>query len=286
MFDAAARHQNFRLAALELNLTQGAVAQQVRKLEADLGVQLFQRQARGLKLTDHGNTYHLAIHRALNIIDQATQLIQPEEATITISITPSFASKWLVPRLSNFLQQYPNINVQTIATEKLTNFQSDNIDLAIRQGRLTAVKGLHTQALSPLNLRAVCSPHFAKDLQAINRLEDCLSYPLIQDSHKLWDTFLSENELTTQSKIAQFNQTTLAIDAAANGQGIALAPQILFNNELAQGRLIELCPDTRDNQGGYYLVYPDHHKNSPNRDALINWIFSEFQINESSRLLE
>ncbi|WP_413694259.1 LysR family transcriptional regulator [Psychromonas sp. KJ10-2] len=88
MFDAAARHQNFRLAALELNLTQGAVAQQVRKLEADLGVQLFQRQARGLKLTDHGNTYHLAIHRALNIIDQATQLIQPEETTITISITP------------------------------------------------------------------------------------------------------------------------------------------------------------------------------------------------------
>lgn len=121
MFDAAARHLNFRLAAEELNLTQGAVAQQVRRLESDLGLQLFYCKARGLALTEVGRRYHRPVSRALAMIDDATRKIQPESTSITLSSTPSFASKWLVPRLVSFSQAYPTIDVQTVASEGLAN---------------------------------------------------------------------------------------------------------------------------------------------------------------------
>ena len=275
MFDAAARHLNFRLAAEELNLTQGAVAQQVRRLESDLGCQLFYRKARGLALTEVGRSYHRPVSKALAMIDDASRELQPESTVITLSITPSFASKWLVPRLAAFSLTYPNIEVKTVASEGLANFQTDGIDLAVRQGHPPFGEELHAELFAPLDLRAVCSPDFAKTVAPIKQLEDFTGLQLIQDSHNLWDSLFEEVGLSAQNRILQFNQTTLAMDAAANGQGIALAPKILLNVELEQGRLVELWQDTQANQGGYYVVYPRNRKSYPARDALIQWALSE-----------
>jgi LysR family glycine cleavage system transcriptional activator len=275
MFDAAARHLNFRLAAQELNLTQGAVAQQVRRLESDLGYQLFYRKARGLELTKIGRSYHKPISRALVMINEATRNLQPESSSITLSITPSFASKWLVPRLSSFSLAYPNIEVQTVANEGLANFQSDGVDLAIRLGHPPFSEKLYAELLSPLDLQAVCSPSYAEQAEPILQLEDFTTHQLIQDAHKLWDSLLEEASLSPQNRIMQFNQTALAMDAAANGQGIALAPRILLNVELDQGRLVKVWQDSRTDQGGYYIVYPRHRKSSPARDTLIAWILAE-----------
>lgn len=281
MFDAAARYLNFRLAAEELNLTQSAVAQQVRRLEADLGFQLFHRKARGLVLTKVGRSYHRPISRALAMIDDATRKLESESTSITLSVTPSFASKWLVPRLASFTEAHRSIDVQTVANEALANFHSDGIDLAIRQGHPPFGKGLHIELLSPITLLAVCSPDFAKKTAPIEQLEDFTSLPLIQDSHNFWDNLFEETGLTARKRIAQFNQSTLAIDAAANGQGVALAPDILLSLELEQGRLVELWRDTRKDQGGYYIVYPNNLKSNTARDALIEWAISEVEDSSS-----
>lgn len=275
MFDAAARHLNFRLAAEELNLTQGAVAQQVRRLESDLGFRLFYRKARGLALTEIGQSYHKPVSRALTMIDDATRKLQPESTAITLSITPSFASKWLVPRLAIFATAYPNIEVQTVASESLANFQSDGVDLAVRLGHPPFGEEFHTELLAPFDLCAVCSPDFAEKIAPITQLEDFATQPLIQDSHNLWGTLLEEVGLSPQHRLMQFNQTTLAMDAAANGQGITLAPRILLDVEFEQGRLIEIWRDTRTNIGGYYLVYPRNRKSSPARDTFIAWALAE-----------
>ena len=275
MFDAAARHLNFRRAALELNLTQGAVAQQVRQLEANLGYQLFHRHARGLDLTEIGRTYHNAIHRALVIIDDATDKLKPENTTVTLSITPSFASKWLVPRLADFARAYPGIDVHTVASEGIANFQSDGVDIAIRQGHPPFAEDLHSTLLAQLDLRALCSPELAQALSPIAQIADFAEQPLIQDSHNLWYSLFEEFELTPRQKPMQFNQTTLALDAAANGQGIALAPRILSDMDVRRGRLVELWQDTRSSQEGFFIVYPHQKKTSPAIVALIEWALME-----------
>ncbi|MEL7529068.1 MAG: LysR family transcriptional regulator, partial [Pseudomonadota bacterium] len=135
MFDAAARHLNFRLAAEELNLTQGAVAQAIRAMEADLGLRLFERKARGLSFTEAGRRYHSEISKGLEIINEATRNLLPAVNRVSISLPPSFASKWLVPRLPNFMETNPDIDVRIIASEHLTDFQTQDVDIAVRQGR-------------------------------------------------------------------------------------------------------------------------------------------------------
>ena len=298
MFDAAARHLNFRLAAEELNLTQGAVAQQVRQLESKLGIQLFDRKARGLELTEAGQSYHLPVRRALEIINEATLKLQPKTTDITFSVTPSFASKWLVPRLSDFSNAHPEIEVHTLAGTDQANFHSDGVDLAVRlfhtlhgtelakfppdgidfdthPGYSPFDAILHCEQLVPLDLRAVCSPGYAEEIAPVMQIEDFLELQLIQDSQNHWDGLFEEAGLRPRRRMIRFSHTTLAMDAAANGQGVALAPQILLDLEIEQGRLVEIWQDTRSDQGGFYIVYPRNRISDHARDVLIEWIYSE-----------
>ena len=276
-FDAAARHLNFRIAAEELNVTQGAVAQQVRRLEADLGFQLFYRKARGLTLTPVGRDYHGPVHRALSIIGEATQNLKPMSTWVTVSVTPSLASKWLVPRLAAFTASHPDIELRTVATEELANFQNDGVDLSIRQGRPPFGEGLRNKLLAPLNLCAVCSPDYAEAADRVNRVEDFAAHQLIQDSHSHWRALFERTGLPLPPRTLQFNQTALAMDAAANGQGVTLAPRLLVASDLAQGRLVELWQDRQPDESGFYIVCPKRPKPNRARDAVIEWALSEAQ---------
>ena len=276
MFDAAARHLNFGRAAEELKLTQGAVAQQVRQLEADLGVLLFKRVARGLVLTDTGRVYHVSIRRALEIIDDATRKLYPESEDILLSVTPSFASRWLVPRLVSFSKTHPEIDIQTIASERLADFRADRVDIAIRQGFPPFGADLQLELLAPLDLCAVCSPGYAKQAGDIRRLEDFTPCRLIQDSHRHWQRLFDESTLPLRRKTMEFNQTTLAIDAAINGQGIALAPRLLVADDLARDKLVRLWRDRSPQQGGFYVVYPRTAKSKVSaRSKVIKWLHAE-----------
>src|SRR6218665_2677554 len=134
VFEVVTRHLNFRLAAEELGVTQGAVAQQIRGLEAELGLKLFERQPRILLLTEAGRAYVASIRRAFELISEATETLRPEPLHLTISVTPSFASKWLIPRLPDFLAAHPELDMRILASERISNFQSDAVDIAVRLG--------------------------------------------------------------------------------------------------------------------------------------------------------
>lgn len=276
MFDAAARHLNFRIAAEEMNVSQGAVAQQVRGLEADLGVRLFDRLPRGLALTMPGREYHTHISNALAIIEDATQKLHPLDNRITLSVAPSFASKWLVPKLPYFVEQHPDIEINTVASEKLANFRTDGIDVAIRQTRPPFDEDLSVTLLSELQLTAVCSPDFAAsdtDFQALGDFAECA---LIQDSHRHWEKKFSDAGLARPERILQFNQTALAMDAAINGQGIAIAPGLLLETSISQNALRELWHAGQEGQEGFYIVHRDAE--TANMDAktkVIDWLLSQ-----------
>ena len=275
MFDCAARHLNFRLAAEELNLTQGAVAQQVRRLESDLGTQLFHRKARGLALTELGQNYYSSISQALAIIDEATSELQPKTTEVTLSVTPSFASKWLVPRLAALSREHPEFEVHVLANSEMANFRSDGVDLAVRLGKPPFGKNLHCEHLVALDLCAVCSPDFAKEIAPIEQLKDFTSLQLLEDSFlNIWQELLSDAGLRPRQRMIRFSHTALALDAAANGQGITLAPRILLDLDFEQGRLVELWRDTRPDQGGFYIVYP-RNRISYHASVLKDWIFAE-----------
>ncbi len=275
MFDAAARHLNFRLAAEELNVTQGAVAQQVRRLEEDLGAALFHREARGLRFTGRGQEFHGPVRKALALIEDATRKFTPDSTSLTLSVTPSFAAKWLVPRLGRLAESHPEFEVQVVASEELANFKSDGVDLAIRQGRLSTIPGFHVEKLGPMKLCAVCSPAYAAQIGPVNGLADILDLQLIRDGHNLWEAVFEEAGLSSRPRMLRFNQIALAVDAAANGQGIALAPRLLIASELQQGKLTELWQEPGEGADGFYLVYPERNKPNPALTALVDWILSE-----------
>lgn len=133
-FAAAGRHLTFRAAADELGVTQGAVAQQVRGLEDHLGLRLFLREPRGLAFTEEGRAYHTAISHAFSQLADATTALRSSPSRVTISVTPTFASKWLIPRLAEFTAAHPDIDLRITATERVLSFRADGIDLAVRQG--------------------------------------------------------------------------------------------------------------------------------------------------------
>lgn len=274
-FDAAARHLNFRLAAEDLNITQGAVAQQVRKLEAELGLQLFDRLSRGLALTPQGETYCRAVRKGLNIIDAATRDMIPDVRQVVISVPPSFAAKWLVPRLAAFARAHPDIDLQIEASSKVINFASTRVLLAIRQGRPPFGKHLSTELLAPLQLCAVSAPELGDSIGPQPDTSAFAGYPLVQDSHRHWDDVLQGSHGLDRRRVLQLSQTALALDAAANGQGIALAPLMLAEADLATGRLVELWRDTGADQSGFYLVRPEGSERNAAVDTVIGWLLSQ-----------
>ena len=277
MFDAAARHLNFRLAAEELHLTQGAVAQQVRRLETDLGVSLFHREARGLALTEAGKAYCGPVRRALTLLEDATQQLRPEQKQITISVTPSFASKWLVPRLKDFSQAHPEIDLRIMASEAQASFQSDGVDMAVRQGHPPFGADLRAERLCYLDICAVCSPAVAEKVGEIAKLGDLAAYPLLYDAHDLWHTLLETRSAPVPRQILQFSQTALAIDAAGAGQGIALAPGVLVAADIADGRLTCLWRNTTTDEAGFYLVTPKKLRYPASHSAMESWLLDQIQ---------
>lgn len=273
MFSAAAAHLNFRLAAESLHLTQGAVAQQVRQLETDLGVKLFHRLPRGLALTPRGEQYYAAIKQALNLIEEATLQVMAVDNSVTVSVTPSMAAKWLVPRLSQFEEQYPEIDLHVVASETRADFQSDGVDVAIRYGCPPFEKSLHVEHLASIHLLAVCSEQYARQHNighpanpgAAYRVDDpetFVIHRLIQDSHGHWDDWFKAMKLQPARRVLVFNQTALAIDAAINNRGIALVPALLVREHVDKGDLVCLWDFPVTDGNGYYLVYPQRN-NAP-----------------------
>ncbi len=261
VFEVASRHLNFRMAAEELGITQSAVAQQIRKLEAELGVKLFDRLPRALQLTGAGRVYIASISRAFTIITEATQQLRPEPSRITLSVTPTFASKWLIPRLPDFFAHNPMVDLQVVATERMSNFHLDNVDIAVRYGRPPFGPGLHAELLYRQDIIAVCSPGLAAAIGKPDRLDDLKPFMLLGDTHNFWPEFIQAifgQMLMPAAKRVRFNQTAHAIEAAIAGQGIALANSFFVAKDIEEGRLVRLFDRALRGHADFYIVAPRH----------------------------
>jgi len=277
-FECAARHLNFRLAAEELNLTQGAVAQQVRNLEASLGQKLFVRKPRGLDLTEKGAAYFTEIHAALTRIDQATVRLAPESRSVVLSVPPSFASMWLLPRLSEFEALHPDIDLQVIASEGLSDFDTDGVDLVVRQASPPFAPNLKSVELAPLNLVAVASRTYLETAPPANHLEDFRAHRLLESSHQNWRQLLgSDEESGKAARVSRFNQTALAIAAARAGRGVAIAPEALIEPDINAGELKVVWRDPAQSAIGFHAVgLAKPGRPARDRDHLAEWLCGQF----------
>ncbi len=237
-FEAAGRHMTFRAAADELGVTQGAVAQHVRSLEARLGVALFERRHRDLAFTDAGRGYHEAVERAFSALEAATGRLQPASREVTISVTPSFAACWLIPNMASLTERHPEVELQIRATERVSSFYSEPVDLAVRQGHGPFGAGLRAELLFHNRLIVVAAPEVAARVR-----EAPDTAVLLQEPHGRWpeyfETVLGLSRDTARGG-PKFSQTALAIDAAVAGQGVTLAPRVYVARQLADGRLVQV----------------------------------------------
>ncbi|MBT8154163.1 LysR family transcriptional regulator [Epibacterium ulvae] len=272
-FDAAGRRLSFRAAADELGVTQGAVAQHVRHLEAELGVTLFDRVPKGLALTSAGRSYHQQVAAAFSALRQATSELRPEPNKVVISVTPSFASKWLIPNLPDFAAQHPDIDLRIMATESVSSFHSDGIDLAIRQGTPPFGAMLNADLLFQQDMVAVVAPSLVQSCARPITANDLAALPKIHDAHDLWPAALAELGIIDQARRGlRLSQTALAVDAALSGQGIALVSRFLVADDIAAGTLLEVAKLPNSKTHDFYLLSPrSSHRNSAIM-AVVAWL--------------
>ncbi len=283
-FEAAGRHLNFRLAAEEIGVTHGAIAQHVRALEAQMAVKLFRRLPRGLELTDEGRKYLAPVRRAFEMIAEATDILRPQQTKLIISATPSFATKWLVPRLGRFTERHPEIDVSVDAGTGLANFQADGVDIAVRQGIPPFGPGLVADPLFPQELFAVCSPRLLSGKHPLRTPDDIVHHVLLHDAHGLWPLFLEEvfaGKPKPQVRTMSFNQSSLAVDAAVAGQGIALVGNPLVNQELADGRLCRPFEHSITGTPGFFVVTPRTPRKPEPVELMRNWLLAQSKMDGS-----
>ena len=278
-FEAAARHESFKGAAEELHLTPSAISHQVRQLENHLGVKLFHRLSGGLAITDAGAVYLGMLSPAFAEIDDATKQVMQLEYSdqLTVRSAPSFAKKWLLDRLPDFLESYPDTDVKVIATSELLDFRSKNIDVGIYYGQPDwpghVVRPLLSERVLPM-----CSPGFKAGATALRAPADLPDFTLIHTERNLvsWRMWLADKEVSIIGNLRGvcLDPSELAIDAAVRGVGIVLESDLLAARELAEGALVPAFEDTVGEIVSYCLVYPADHADIPKVVAFSDWIIN------------
>jgi LysR family glycine cleavage system transcriptional activator len=259
-FEAAARNESFTRAAEELFVTQGAVSQQVKALEDHVGRRLFIREHQRLVLTEQAKAYLTVVRDALDRLSAGTEILMRGQSSgvLTVSTSPDFAAKWLVHRLSHFGDLFPDIDLRVSATMHHVDFAREDVDIAVRHGdgkwpELEAVRLCHER------LFAVCSPKLLKGKNAIRKPTDILLHPLIHlDSRQDWSDWLIAAGVTrTKADTGPiFDRASMVIDAAAGGQGVALARTALASWDLTNGRLVSPVPFSVALKKSFWIVCP------------------------------
>ena len=283
-FEAAARHLSFLKAAQELHVTPGAVSQQVKGLEAQLGLTLFRRLTRGVLLTDTGQLYAKRLGELFDGIDAATRELRRGEVApvLTVSALPSFAARWLIPRLGCFNLGHPEITMRVIAESSPPDFVNSDADVAIRYGT-GLYPGLVGAQLFPGIIFPVCSPRLMEGAHPIRTLADLAHHTLLHD-----EPYPGFEELSWKSWLAAvgagsvedrpgpiFSFTHMSLQAAASGQGVALGTAVLAGDDIAAGRLIRPLPHEVTSKTAYWLVCPPAAAERCKVRAFRDWVAAE-----------
>jgi len=287
-FEAAARHSSFTKAAAELGVTPAAVSHLVRELEDQLGVKLFARSSRVVRLTSAGEILHRAAAEAIQTVGRAVARLRDVAGRQRLMVTtsPSFAAKWLVPRLDRFLLQHPETDVRIEVSQRLIDFAHEDVDIGIRFGN-GHYPGLRADRLFEDTMFPVCSPKLLKGAHPLRHPRDLRHQTLIHVDWNAqgeiwpnWEMWLRAAGVHREAGSARgihFTQTDLAIQAAIDGQGVALGDSTLAADDLAIGRLVRPFELSLKgpSQFAYYLVCPEATADLPLVRAFREWILTE-----------
>ncbi|QGZ93626.1 Gcv operon activator [Terricaulis silvestris] len=286
VFEAAARLGSFARAAEELGITAGAVSQHVRILEEFAGQPLFRRLGRGVELSDAGQAAFSHASAAMSEMLEAGRAMRASMRgrRISISTPPSFASKWLIPRLSEFQQRYPEVEVRISADMTLIDFAVTDIDLAIRYGP-GGYEGLSCERLMSESVAVVVSPKLLEGRAPARTAADFLDLPLIHDdaperdlSCPTWSMWFAARGLrrVESERGLRFNHSGLALEAAVAGKGAVLAKRQLALRDLAEGTLVSpLDEGDAPLAFAYWLVWPRGRRFEPAQAAFLTWLREE-----------
>ncbi|HKU96216.1 MAG TPA: transcriptional regulator GcvA [Vineibacter sp.] len=279
-FTEVGRHGSVKAAAAVMGVTPGAVSQQIKALEAQVGVTLFERKRRGLHLSAAGARVYATLARAFDQIETALAMLEAINAhqTLTVSAVPSFAASWLAPRLGHFTQSHPTIEVRLEATSAPVDLRRDRVDVAIRHG-LGHYPGLKASPLMAPVFIPVASPQLLANGPPIKAPVDCLQYPLLQDSDRAdWRLWLRAHNVDDDPRAERgtsFDDDILLIRAAGAGQGIALIRDIYAREEIAAGRLAVALDCPWPTRFAYYVVTRPGALQQPATAAFVAWLTKE-----------
>ncbi len=277
-FDAVLRHGSVTAAAEELNLTQSTVSRLILSLENQLGHELFQRQRRRLIATSAAIAYQKDISKALDLILKASMglVSNPEGGTLSLAVLPTFATRWLGPRLSLFLETHPGISVNLSTRFGRFDFESEAFDAAICFGE-DIWPGVAGTKLFDERVTACVSPDFAEE-NRVDSLESIQQLPMLyleSRPHAWRDWFEGQGEATNPGGGMMVDQFSMMIQAAISGLGVALLPHYLAEVEIAEGRLVPVLRSAVPMRGAYWLVWPDAKSGDAPLSEFKSWLLAE-----------
>lgn len=290
-FEASARHQSFAAAAQELNVTPAAVGQLVRGLEEWLGVQLFVRAAGGkvrLVSTEAAQRALPDIRAGFDRLNLGLAKLREGSAqgALTVTVSPAFAAKWLLPRIERFHAAWPETDVRLDTSLKNVDFVAQGVDIGVRYGR-GSWSGLVAEKLMEEEVYPVCSPALLAKV-GLASASDLAGQTLIHDlsidsntGFPTWDAWLNHAGISgvATERGMRINNSAAVLQAAVDGQGIALARSVMACDDVVSGRLVRLFPETRFHSAlAYYVVYRPECISKPKLAAFRDWLFAEAQF--------
>ncbi|MBF0168557.1 MAG: transcriptional regulator GcvA [Alphaproteobacteria bacterium] len=287
-FEAAARHLSFTRAAEELHVTQAAVSHQVKSLEDFLGQSMFVRLTRALQLTPAGEAYAPVLKDAFEAIELATRRLmedQDRQGVLNVSVSPTFLSRWLIPRLSDWQEAHPGIELRLASTPKLADFVRDGVDVAIRHGR-GVWPGLAAHRLFQAQSVPVASPELLKGPLALKKPEDLARHTLLHDqvepdNWRIWLTAAGVADVAPERGM-RFGTGAEALEAALAGAGIALARRAVIRRDIEAGRLVIPFEVPMPKDFAFYVVFPEGSAKSPKVKAFRDWAMDQAQADREA----
>lgn len=299
VFEVAGRLESFSSAAIELNITQGAVSRQIRALEEELQIRLFTRLTRRVQLTEAGEKYLAEVQAALNQIEQATSRVRSRQkrAVLTISVLPSVGSFWLMPRLAHFSQRHPDIETRIVSSIDPVNLHGREADVAIRVGALpgrsyeqpmprvdlTMVqdwRGVLAEELAPDVLVPVYSPRLAGSEHALCDPKVIRNLPLVHTTSRTnaWPDWIRGHGLPplASSRRMEYGHFFMSLEAAREGEGVAIVPDLLLSGSAAQNLIVAHACKVKS-AAEYYLLTLNERSNERSIQAFREWVQEEMR---------
>lgn len=275
-FEVAARCQSFTEAAAELGVTQAAVSRQIRVLEGFFKVKLFEREIRSIRLTPIGQQLHSEVSSAFEIIRWSTERIFQDSQQIRVQTYPTFAARWLMPRLSNFMESFPSIDLRVQAAVKPVDFHRSDTDIAIQFGR-GDWEGVSAHPLVRDEIEPVCSPKLLVDAQ--HDPQKLQRQTLLNSKFRSrdWSDWLADVGGPPRDSIRwlTFESSLLTYQAAIEGLGVAMGQTLLLDKDIKSGALVKPFGRSLSRDLHYWVVWPKHRRLGKEAHLFVDWLMSQ-----------